>query len=354
MKNLSTNAKIIIGLIVLAIFIYVVSLVVLLGKKPKPPVTIQPVQIQQVLDEYVGFPTLSADKKSILFLDENSNLVSYDLAKKTKKKIVSIWPTVRNINWAPDKEKLIITRQDAKGKLSTVLYNITANKWKTYDSRMQNIVWSLDSKRIIYQWLDTKKKISTLNIANFDGRHWEKITDLKSFPSEGGYALAWVDDENIIFSLLPTEIGGSSVYLTNLFTKKTKKISPKDGLMGFLLSPDGKKAVSFLYKPEGELPYNLGVAEVGKWEWKDLMISFGDPSVERLSWFSDNKKLIAVISGEEEDEFYQIDVEKKEKTKIEIQKPEGMGDIFVTSLMLLNDKKVYFVSNEKLYVMEIQ
>lgn len=355
MKQLPTNVKIIIGLIVLAVFIYITSLIVLWNKKPKPPVTVTPIQIQQVLDEEVYFPTLSADKKSLLYLAKNNNLISYDLTEKSKKKIVSIWPTVLNINWAPDKEKLIILRQDKKGRLNTVLYNIATKKWKKYPSQMQNIVWSLDSQKIVYQWVDKKKKTSSLNIANFDGSNWKKITDLKGdFASEGGYEIAWVDDKNIIFFPLPTEIGGSSAYLINLITRKSKKISPKDGLMGFLLSPDGKKAVSFLYKPEGELPYNLGITEVGKWEWNDLGISFGDSTTEKLAWLSDNKKLIAAIAGEEEDEFYQIDTEKKTKEKIEVVKPEGMEVIAVRGLMLLNDKTIYFISDDKLYGFELK
>ena len=134
-------------------------------------------RIKAISTEPVLSPTISSDKSNIIyFLNSAGNIFESDFTGSTATAISkTVLENLKNIIWAPNKNKAIMVFQDNMENVSKYLYNLSDEKSLPLGKYLNYISWSADSNKIAYQYQNETTGANDISIASPDGSKFSVV-----------------------------------------------------------------------------------------------------------------------------------------------------------------------------------
>lgn len=320
-------------------------------------------QIEQLTDEAVISPTLSADGESIEYYAK-TNGKAYIINISTKnKQIISDKELIglSNTAWSPDKTKVISTFTTNTGHPKFSFYDYTQNKGVQLKDNFDAIIWQ-NNEKIIYTYFDAKAQQDTLNIANADGSNWQKIINLAT----KGVVIAPIPKTGLIsFWNRPDAFTETLMQSAPVLGGEIKNINKGHFGADYLWSPDGSSLLISNTDTKGGSKLQLGITNGLGGEYKNLNIP---TFISKCVWSKTNKTIYYTLPGaipdgtvlpndyiankfNTSDTFWKVDIATGEKSRlVDLNKITGAYD--ATNLFLDSDESHLFFVNKidgKLY-----
>lgn len=265
--------------------------------------------------------------------------------------------------WSPDKEKVIGIFSE-NNQVKKYLYSYVTNQAAPLSEDIGYAAWSPDSKKIVYQYNSSTSGQSNISIANPDGSNWQNIFKTRL----DDLVVEWPTKNKISFASRPSALAQGFLYaidpVSNDFNRILSEIyglavkwSPTADKILFSTASEQRRPPRLMLTDEkGEKTKDLklaGLADKCVWSRDGRTIFCGLPqqiSANAL-WPDDYYKGRVVVN----DDFYKINLETDEKTKIAGSSDQAGYD---SQELFLSAKEDYlFFTNRKdglLYSLRLQ
>lgn len=284
-------------------------------------------KIKAISQETVLAPTLTADKKGVIYYSRSNGSVwqsDFDGSNLTQVSDVVLDNLVK-ILWSPDKNRVISIFQDALENISKYFYSYETGKALPLNKYISYIAWAPDSTKIAYQYQNEFTDENNISIANPDGSGYSVIlkTRMKDLIVE------WPKGTETFLREKPSGLVQSSLYSLNSLTRAFTKII--SDIYGFSVkwSPDGNKILYSQTSPNGK-DITIFTADRGGSNQKTTKVS---TLAEKCVWSQDSRVIFCAVPKNIEiagilpddfykgtflanDEFWKINITTGEKIKI--------------------------------------
>lgn len=293
---------------------------------PQNSVSPSTLKIKPISQVSVYGAAIGVDGQTVKYFSRaNGHVFQSDFDGLNLKEISSVTLTglVKAV-WSPDKEKVIGVFSDSGG-IKKYFYDYTDNQSSLLNSNMGYVAWSPDSKQIAYQFTPATSDESTISIANPDGSNWKDIFKTRL----DNLIVEWPIKEKVS---LRTQVSGLSQGLLYAIDSAsgdfTRVLSDIYGL-NVKWSPQGDKILYSKTSSYGKNPSLMLTDETGA-SSKDLALA---GLVDKCVWSKDDRTVYCGLPQEMnpnatwpddyykglvalKDDFYKINLETGEKTKI--------------------------------------
>jgi len=177
-------------------------------------------RIKAISTEPVLSPTINNKTNIVYFLRSNGNIIESDFTGLVTTVVSeTILENLKNIIWAPNKNKAITVFQDNIGNISKYLYNLSDQKSSPLNKYLSYISWSTDSNKIVYQYQNETTDANDISTANPDGSKFSVIlsTRMKNLIVEWPSA-------NIYLREKPSGLAQSTLYSLGPSSRALNKI----------------------------------------------------------------------------------------------------------------------------------
>ncbi|TSC53323.1 MAG: Uncharacterized protein LiPW39_335 [Parcubacteria group bacterium LiPW_39] len=288
----------------------------------------QPVvlKIKPISKEKVMAPTIGEDGKTVKYYSRlNSQVWESGFDGSGLKKISSVALTnLIKILWSPDKEKVIGIFSE-NDKIKKYFYDYTSNQSALLNERIGYIAWSPDSKKIAYQFTDASGEQSNISLANPDGTGWKNIFKTRL----DNLIVEWPSAEKISLRQPVSGLAQGILYAVNSQSGDFSKILSDIFGLNIRWSPKADKILYSSTDNRGRNPQiNLtderganfkdlkmsGLVDKCVWSYDDRTVYCALPQEisANATWPDDYYKGLVILA----DDFYKINLETNEKTKI--------------------------------------
>lgn len=282
---------------------------------------IKPVSQEKVLSASIG-----EDGQTVKYYAKSSgNVYESDFDGNNLKKIssVSLANLVKAL-WSPDKQKVIGIFSD-NGKIKKYFYDYNTNQSSLLNDNIGYIAWSPDSKKIAYQYSDPTQEQGNISISNPDGTGYKNIFKTRL----DNLVVEWPAKDKISIFQPPSGLAQGILYAINSNTGDfTRVLSDLFGL-SVKWSPKADKILFSSTNGNGRGPHLTLADETGT-HFKELKVS---GLADKCVWSKDDKTVLCALPQEMseyatwpddyykgliilKDDFYKIDLETGQKTKI--------------------------------------
>ena len=295
---------------------------------PGEGITPQPDSKTKALgQEAVLSPTLSSDKTKIIYYSRVDGTIwqsNFDGSNLTQISSIRL-DNLIDVIWAPDKSNTINIFEDNLGNITKYFYSFSTNKALPLNKYIQDIAWSPESNKTTYQYYNEFTDDNNISTANPDGSGFSNIlvTRMKDLIIE------WPKGSELFLRERPSGLVQSSLYSLNTFSKSFAKVISE--VYGFSIkwSSDGQKILYSKTNSNGKNIEIFTVSRTGSNEKSAKVATLA----EKCVWSQDPRIIYCAVPkniGDAEvlpddfykgtfaanDEFWKIDVETGEKTRI--------------------------------------
>lgn len=283
-------------------------------------------KIRVLSKEPVLSPTIGEDGKTVkYYVSSNGNVFESDFLGANIKKISSVALNgLLKAVWSPDKTKVIGFFSD-NNKIKKYFYDYNNKQSSLLNEKMGNVAWSPDSKRIAYQFIDATTGQHNISLANPDGSNWKNIFKTRL----DDLIVEWPGKEKVSIKQAPSGLAQGILYAINSETGDFNKVlsdifglnvkwSPKaDKILYSATNDQGKNPKLYLTDSTGTNQKDLnlsGLIDKCVWSTDDRTIFCALPQElsANATWPDDYYKGVVILA----DDFYKINLETNEKTKI--------------------------------------
>jgi len=333
------------------------------GASPTGSGTAQGLLIRVISQEKSLSPTLGADGKTVKYYSRTSANVFESAFDGSELKTISsgVLPGLIKAVWSPDKTKVIGIFSN--GTLKKYFYDHGIGKSALLDQSVGYIGWSPDSKKIVYEYFNQTTGQGNISVADPDGTNWKNIFKTRL----GDMIVEWPINEKVSLRTPASGLVQGVLYVINPDTGDFNKIlnsyhglslkwSPKaDKILFSATNSAGKQPVLMMADEKGEQTKDLqlsGLADKCVWSKDDRTVFCAVPQQisENAVWPDDYYKGLTIVN----DDFYKINLETGEKTKI-AGSQEGYG--YDAQELFLSPKEDYlFFVNRRdglLYILKL-
>ncbi|PIR73284.1 MAG: hypothetical protein COU40_03460 [Candidatus Moranbacteria bacterium CG10_big_fil_rev_8_21_14_0_10_35_21] len=318
-----------------------------------------------ITEEAVLAPTINETEDGIKYYNKNTGQVfQVDFDGDGKETLSSKELSgILNIFWSPDKTK-VLSRNNVNGAERYGYYSYEEVMGGLLHENIQSLSWQ-NNRKIIYSFFNTVTKKDSLNMADYDGANWSKISDLDS----SSIFLAPIPKTGLIsFWNEPDASQESKLSSVPTIGGEIKIISSGNFGADYLWNEDGTLALSSHSDSKNGLKMQLGSFSADGSNYKDLDLP---TFISKCIWKNTQSVYCALPSSIPEnsvlpnsyyqgnfnttDTFWEIDVLTGEKKRI-VDLKEINGQYDATNLFLSPDKGFLFFVNrtdEKLYRIEL-
>ncbi|HPJ80282.1 MAG TPA: hypothetical protein PLF70_01080 [Candidatus Portnoybacteria bacterium] len=307
-------------------------------------------RIKAISTEPVLSPTISSDKSNIIyFLNSAGNIFESDFTGSTATAISkTVLENLKNIIWAPNKNKAIMVFQDNMENVSKYLYNLSDEKSLPLGKYLNYISWSADSNKIAYQYQNETTGANDISIASPDGSKFSVVlsTRMKNLIVEWPSINIYLRErpsglaQSNLYSLSPTSKALNKT-IANVYGFSVKWSQKGDKLLYSSTSPKGENIGIFITDNNGGNKKAIGVSTLAEkcvWSQDVRYIFCAIPkNIAEAKVLPDDFYKEKFIG---DDEFYKIDVGTGEKINI-------LGD---ENLIVSYDAKELFLSPQEDYL----
>lgn len=195
-------------------------------------------QIRVISQEPVINPTIDGNKVRY-YSANNGNVFQSEFDGSNLIRLSSnILTSIVKILWSPEKNKTIGVFESDQ-TIKKYLYDFSSQRAVLLNPNIRDVAWAPDREKIAYQYYDPQTEENSLNIAEPDGSQWQTIlkTRMKNLLVE------WPAASRLAVRTRPSGLAQSVVYLVNLSDKKMEKIFNETYGLTLLWSPLGDKVL---------------------------------------------------------------------------------------------------------------
>ena len=226
--------------------------------------------------------------------------------------------------WSPDKEKIISVFSD-NNQTKKYFYDYGSGQNSRLNANVGYVAWSPDSKKIAYQFTSAASEQSNISISDPDGTNWKNIFKTRL----DNLIVEWPSKEKISIRTQVSGLSQSLLYVIDSATGDFTKILSDIYGLNVLWSPKADKILYSKTDSRGRSPALILADETGinsqdpklaglvdkcVWSKDDRTIFCALPQEfsENAVWPDDYYKGLVILA----DDFYKINLETGEKTKI--------------------------------------
>ena len=318
---------------------------------PQPELRIKAISKKAVIS-----PTLTADKTGVIYYHTNGEVWKSNFDGSNLSQVSSaVLDNLIKIIWSPDKNKVVSIFEDSVGNVSKYFYNYESGKAILLSKYINYIAWSSDSGQVAYQYQNDFTDENNISTSNPDGSKYAQIfkTRMKDLIVE------WPKGTEIFLREKPSGLVQSSLYSLNTLTKSFTKVIAD--IYGFSIkwSADGNK---LLYSQTTANGKNIGIYTAGR-SGSNQKSANVSTLAEKCVWAQDPRIIYCAIpkniedanilpddfykgTFRSDDEFWKINIETGEKTKI-LDDSEITGIYDATDLLLSPQESYLMFVNKK-------
>lgn len=296
------------------------------GASPTAGASLAALKIKAISKEAALAPTIGVDGKTVkYYARSNGHIWESDFVGANLKKLAST--TLNGLikaTWSPDKTKVIGWFSD-NNKIKKYFYDYATNQSSLLAEKMGWVTWSPDSKRIAYLFVDAATGQNNISVANPDGTNWKNIFKTRldnlivAWPSPAKISLGQPASglaQSILYALNP-DTGDFAKILSDVFGLSVKWSPKADKILYSSTSDRGQNPKLTLSDASGANSKDLklaGLADKCVWSKDDRTIFCALPQEISLNavWPDDYYKGLVILA----DDFYKINLETDEKTKL--------------------------------------
>lgn len=316
----------------------------------------QAIKIKAISQEAVLAPTLTADKKGVIYYSRsNGNVWQSDFDGSNLAPVSDVvLDSLVKILWSPDKNKVISIFQDALENISKYFYSYETGKALPLNKYTNYIAWAPDGSKIAYQYQNEFTDENNISISNPDGSGFSVIlkTRMKDLIVE------WPKGTEIFLREKASGLVQGSLYSLNTLTKTFTKII--SDIYGFSVewSPDGNKILYSQTSPNGK---NITIFTADR-SGSNQKTTEVKTLAEKCVWSQDPRIIFCAIPKNineanilpddfykgtflANDEFWKINVENGEKNKI-LEDSQMIETYDATNLFLSPEEGYLFFINK--------
>jgi hypothetical protein len=345
--------------------------------------------VQKLLNEKIKFIGLSPDKKYLVGLDilgkifyrvsvqnENAtNETGEENSQNTNQNLTSVntaqpitekgFANIVNVIWNPKKELAILKvknekaqlnktdfyRNDASdGTITTWLYDFNRYDLKNQESiylgkDIGDIVWTPDGEKIIY-YAKNNKSLYQASAKNTD------VELLKNIPAIADPAISIAPDgKNLTLVARSRQYNKNYLYLFDLYSKSPSQITQKGDQKGaiFNLSSDKILYASYSEEPNSNIYTALSLVDIDGKNNQSLDVR---ALIETVKFFDEKNFIYPSLTDQTGSEkLIKFNIETKEEHEFQMQNTDRLR--FDNLLLAENKEKVYFLSENFLYALEL-
>jgi hypothetical protein len=242
--------------------------------------------IYPIIDEPVLGPVVSTDGEKIKYYSKgNGNVLEVSLRGTNKETLSnSDLSDLIYVTWSPKKDR-VISVFNKGGEISRYAYDYNSKTGKKLDSGIDSVVWDNLGDKIIYKFYNAKTKERTINVSDFDGGNWKKLTATSSrFVS-----LAPIPQTSLVsYWNSPDGFEETALNTVGIAGGEPKTIFSKRFGADYLWSPNGEKALVSSSETKGSSKVTLAVINSNGGEYQNLNIP---TLVSKCAWSTDNKTI---------------------------------------------------------------
>lgn len=271
---------------------------------------------------------------------------------------------IKQVIWSPDKSSAILKMENNKyflGKnnsqffseedenlaITNWYYNFSDKSFKKLDSKIIPISFSPDGSKLAYIKEGEQHDLNRLFIANPDGSDEQFILTLEESIQD---SLTFLDKDNLISFARPHGYGRNFLYITNLATKTSQKLTSDGFTFGANPSPKGNLVLAQTVKPDPDVFYKnfLSVVEVQN---KQLTVLDIQTSPDLAAWSQDGNNIYAFESSK----LWVIDANSLSKQLINLPLDFQNLKVDGSSMLVSSDNTaLFFASEGKLYSLQLK
>jgi hypothetical protein len=193
-------------------------------------------KINQLSKEKALAPAIGEDNKTVKYYYQNGPVFSSSFDGSAQETISdNKLPGLLEINWSPDRKKVIGIFQGAPEK--KYYYDFETKKSTLLNESIESLAWAPSSEKIAYHYITADNKYDNINIADPDGNSWHAIFQTRLT----NLIVKWPSADKIYIYDKPSGLTQGSLYT----------IDPESGSFATILadiygldvswSPDGQK-----------------------------------------------------------------------------------------------------------------
>lgn len=299
---------------------------------------IMPISQERVLGASIG-----TDGKTVKYYSQVNGQVYESAFDGTNLKKIS--STTLNglikVLWSPDKEKVIGIFSE-NNQTKKYFYDYSNGQSSLLNANMGYVAWSPDSKKIAYQYTSASSEQSTISIANPDGTNWKNIFKTRL----DNLIVEWPAKEKIsirsqvsglaqgLLYVIDSVTGDFNKILSDLYGLNIKWAPKADKILYSVTDSRGRNPKLVLADEKGTNSKDLklsGIIDKCVWSKDDRTVFCALPQEISLNaiWPDDYYKGLLILA----DDFYKINLETGEKTKIigsTVQSSFDAQDLFLS------------------------
>jgi Tol biopolymer transport system component len=222
----------------------------------------RPKSVQQVSNpdqEAVFLPAMISDSQIYYFSKDTDSIKLWDLKTNKTQVVVKLpFQNTNQINYSPDLGQALVHWQNPQNAVdaSTWLVDLKNRRVvKELSPYFYNIGWSPDSKEIAYQYTDNSGT-NNISVADPDGSNPKILTNV----TDDNVAVAWLDNNNLIFYTIPYEAAVVDLGSVNLETKKNATID-SNAFIGNTKQLIGQPLTLIDYTKKENASFNLAILD---------------------------------------------------------------------------------------------
>lgn len=330
---------------------------------PTPGATQTPT-VSQLQGISVTFPSLK-DNFIYYLSDGGTTFYKVSLDGKIKQQLSDTLVTqIKQVIWSNDKSSAILKIENNKyflGKnnspflsqeddnlvLTNWYYNFTDKSFKKLDSKIGPIAYIPDSSKIVYIKESAGDELNKLYIANSDGSNEQLITTLPEIIQDN---LSFLDKDNILTFATPHGYGRNFIYLTNLTTKQTQKLTEDGFTFGANPSPKGDAVLAQTVKEDPEVFYKNFLSAINMQNRQMTVLEI--QTTPDLAAFSPDGNTIYAF---EQSKLWVIDSTSLSKNFLNLPAEFSRLKVDSDSVMVSPDNStIFFTSDGRLYNLQIK
>jgi hypothetical protein len=236
-------------------------------------------------------PILNKDGVTITYYAKNDEKIyQIDLDGNNKKELSNnSLKQLYKLAWSPEKDRVLFGFKNGHF-LKFGFFNYLSKRGGELNQQIINATWQNEQK-IIYVFYDSTKKSSSLNVADWDGKNWQKLTTLdyenqkiKPVPHSG----------LISFWNRPHASYKSNFYSIPLIGGEKKLILNSFWGADYLWSPSGNRILISHVKEKNGKRLFLGITDFQGKHYQDLNLP---TLISKCVWSKDSKTIFCALPG---------------------------------------------------------